>query len=68
MIKVRFIYTLVREDEIDNEELPDVIDFFKGAMHDETEEYLYGGASLAEKVSVRMEISRDDGKTWEEVK
>lgn len=67
-INVRYTYTVVREGEIDSSELEDDIDFFKGAISDETDEFLYGGTGLKEHISVKMEISKDDGKTWEEVK
>jgi Neuraminidase (sialidase) len=66
-IKVRYTYTVVREGDISSSELEDDIDFFKGAMSDETGEFLYSGTGMEERISVKMEISKDGGKTWEEV-
>jgi Neuraminidase (sialidase) len=65
--KVRYIYTVIREDDIDHSELEETIDFFKGAISDETDDYLYEGSGLGETISVKMEISKDNGKTWETV-
>ena len=66
-IKVRYTYTVVRENKINQSELEETIDFFKGAICDETDEYLYGGAGVGEKVSVKMEASEDNGITWNPV-
>jgi Neuraminidase (sialidase) len=65
-LKVRHIYTVVRESTILARELNEEIEFFQGAMKDETGEYLYGGGGF-EEISIAMHVSKDNGKTWEKV-
>jgi len=67
-IKTRYIYTVVREGVIRNQkDLENDIDFFRGAMQDETGEYLYAGTGLEETITISMEISKNNGKSWEKV-
>ena len=56
-MKVKHIYTVVREFEIDRSEKEEEIEFFKGAMTDEAGEYLYGGSSTHETITIKMEIN-----------
>jgi hypothetical protein len=65
-MKIRYIYKVVRDSECEKKDLAEEIDFFQGAMKDETGEYLYGGVG-DDEISVEMHISEDDGITWAEV-
>lgn len=64
-MKIRHIYTVIRESEITTNLLKEDIKFFKGAMQDDTGEYLYGGPLGHEEITVSMEIFKK-GK-WEKV-
>ena len=58
-MKIQHVYTVTRTFEIDDDELEGSIDFFKGAITDETGEYLYGGTSYDETIDVYMRVFRN---------
>lgn len=62
----RHVYTVIRTFETPESELEDEVKFFKGAIKDETDEYLYGGAQIDEEVHVKMQKSID-GTLWVDV-
>ena len=59
-MKIKHIYTVVREYEISPEELEDETNFFKSAITSEAEEYLYSGSGVKETITVEMQV---EGKT-----
>ena len=58
-MKIRYIYTVVREEEISNDEALDSAKDYFHAIKDEAGEYLYGGNGCHEKIEVvlQQEIS-----------
>ena len=58
-MKIQHIYTVVRDYNIDPEELADEKQFFNGAITDEPSEYLYGGGGDNETISVKMEVVKE---------
>lgn len=56
-MKIKHIYTVVREYEIDPEELDSEREFFCGAITDEPGEYLYSGSSAKETITVEMQVN-----------
>lgn len=63
-MKIRHVYTVVREFSIREEEIGGEIEAFKG-LKDEAGEYLYDGSVENEKTDVKMQIF--DGKEWKGV-
>ena len=63
-MKVKHIFTVVREQDIPEEDLKDEFEAFAPIL-DETGEFLYGRAWGREKISVTMHYSKD-GSTWTE--
>ncbi len=63
-MKIRHIYTVVREFSIEEKDLDEEIESF-GGIEDKAGEYLYGGVG-PEKIKVVMEVSRD-GKEWKKI-
>ena len=55
-MKIQHIYTVVREYNIDPEELEGEKKFFEGAITDEPGEYLYSGSGDNETISVKMKV------------
>ena len=62
-IKIRHVYTVVREREVLVEDLPDEVEFM-GALHDETGEYLYGGGG---DETITVVLQKQDGKKWKKI-
>lgn len=60
-MKIRHVYTVVREFTTKKKELKDEIDSFRG-VEDEAGEYLYGGSAESEKIDVKLQAF--DGKEW----
>lgn len=61
-MKIRHVYTVIREFEIEDNELKKEKEFFRG-VQDESGEYLYSGTGGDEKIEVKMQKSVD-GKRW----
>jgi hypothetical protein len=55
-MKIRHIYTVIREYEIGADDLKEEIDFFNGSIIDASGEFLYSGTSGKETITVKMEI------------
>jgi hypothetical protein len=67
--KIRYVFKVTRElsKTVPPEELQDEIDFSK-SVEEEAGEYLYGGNTGNEKISVTTQISYDNGKTWKNIR
>jgi len=67
-VMVRHVYTVTRtHGPIAESKLQDEIDFYEGALKDETDEYLYGGSGGHEDLTVEMQVSYDKGKRWQTI-
>ena len=62
-IKIRHVYTVVREREVLVEDLPQEISDMRG-ISDEAGEYLYGGAN---DDSITVILQKQDGKKWKKI-
>ncbi len=63
-MKIRHIYTVIREFLIEESELSDKKESFNH-VKDEAGEFLYGGSCGEEIIKVRME--KKSGKNWKKV-
>lgn len=66
-MKYRYTYTVVREVTTRRESEED-IQGHCDHVQDEAGEFLYGGSPGSETITVKIEVSRDNGKTWKERK
>lgn len=64
-MKIRYIYTVVREFSTTKKELKEEINSFRG-VEDEAGEYLYGGSCGNETIQVKMQVFDND--KWTDVK
>ena len=55
-MKIKHIYTVVREFEITDRELKQELDFFNGSITDAPGEFLYAGDSMDEIITVKIEV------------
>lgn len=65
-IKLKYVFTVIRKSACAPSRLKEEVEYFQGAMTDETGEFLYGDAGN-EEIKVEMFFSKDNGKTWEKV-
>jgi hypothetical protein len=65
-MKIKHIYTVERVFDCHEEEAEDEIAFCKGAISDESGEYLYSGPHSKEKIYVDFYKSVDEVK-WEKI-